>query len=121
MNYKKAGFKLLPGVMGWNPLHDTSTNTKKLDAVVVKDYHSKITHRADFSYSYFNEDEYNSDINTAEKQQYIRLKLDGINVSGKNYRFEYISPNTLPRWPLAQPFRFLAHNGEINTIEEYPL
>ncbi|MFP8968125.1 glutamate synthase large subunit [Pokkaliibacter sp. CJK22405] len=27
------------------------------------------------------------------------------------------STNTLPRWPLAQPFRVLAHNGEINTIE----
>jgi glutamate synthase (NADPH/NADH) large chain len=26
------------------------------------------------------------------------------------------STNTLPRWHLAQPFRFLAHNGEINTI-----
>ena len=27
------------------------------------------------------------------------------------------STNTLPRWQLAQPFRFLAHNGEINTID----
>ncbi|WP_410473114.1 glutamate synthase large subunit [Faucicola mancuniensis] len=27
------------------------------------------------------------------------------------------STNTLPRWPLAQPFRYLAHNGELNTIE----
>ncbi|HBK47350.1 MAG TPA: glutamate synthase large subunit, partial [Xanthomonadaceae bacterium] len=27
------------------------------------------------------------------------------------------STNTLPRWPLAHPFRLLAHNGEINTIE----
>ncbi|MGB3210272.1 MAG: glutamate synthase large subunit [Desulforhopalus sp.] len=26
------------------------------------------------------------------------------------------STNTLPKWSLAQPFRFLAHNGEINTI-----
>ncbi len=26
------------------------------------------------------------------------------------------STNTLPRWPLAQPFRLIAHNGEINTI-----
>ncbi|EKE83905.1 glutamate synthase large subunit [Idiomarina xiamenensis] len=26
------------------------------------------------------------------------------------------STNTHPRWPLAQPFRYLAHNGEINTI-----
>lgn len=27
------------------------------------------------------------------------------------------STNTMPRWQLAQPFRLLAHNGEINTIE----
>jgi len=26
------------------------------------------------------------------------------------------STNTLPTWPLAHPFRFLAHNGEINTL-----
>lgn len=26
------------------------------------------------------------------------------------------STNTSPKWPLAQPFRLLAHNGEINTI-----
>ncbi|MCO7224079.1 glutamate synthase large subunit [Pleionea sp. CnH1-48] len=26
------------------------------------------------------------------------------------------STNTLPQWKFAQPFRFLAHNGEINTI-----
>jgi len=27
------------------------------------------------------------------------------------------STNTLPKWPMAQPFRMLAHNGEINTIQ----
>jgi glutamate synthase (NADPH/NADH) large chain len=27
------------------------------------------------------------------------------------------STNTFPNWPLAQPFRILAHNGEINTIK----
>lgn len=27
------------------------------------------------------------------------------------------STNTFPSWPLAQPMRFLAHNGEINTIQ----
>ena len=26
------------------------------------------------------------------------------------------STNTFPKWPLAQPFRFLCHNGEINTL-----
>lgn len=28
------------------------------------------------------------------------------------------STNTLPAWNLAQPFRCLAHNGEINTLRE---
>ena len=27
------------------------------------------------------------------------------------------STNTLPEWRLAQPFRYLAHNGEINTVQ----
>ncbi|HKI56072.1 MAG TPA: glutamate synthase large subunit [Trueperaceae bacterium] len=27
------------------------------------------------------------------------------------------STNTMPRWSLAQPFRLLAHNGEINTLQ----
>ena len=27
------------------------------------------------------------------------------------------STNTVPKWPLAQPFRFLGHNGEINTLQ----
>jgi len=27
------------------------------------------------------------------------------------------STNTMPKWPLAQPFRFLVHNGEINTVD----
>jgi len=27
------------------------------------------------------------------------------------------STNTFPSWPLAQPFRFIAHNGEINTLK----
>ena len=29
---------------------------------------------------------------------------------------ERFSTNTLPSWPLAQPFRMAAHNGEINTL-----
>ena len=26
------------------------------------------------------------------------------------------STNTFPSWPLAHPFRYIAHNGEINTL-----
>ena len=31
------------------------------------------------------------------------------------------STNTSPRWPLAQPMRFLGHNGEINTLQVCPI
>ena len=27
------------------------------------------------------------------------------------------STNTFPSWPLAHPYRMLAHNGEINTVQ----
>jgi len=27
------------------------------------------------------------------------------------------STNTFPEWPLAHPFRLIAHNGEINTVK----
>ncbi len=30
---------------------------------------------------------------------------------------ERFATNTAPSWPMAQPFRFVAHNGEINTIK----
>ncbi|MCF6285317.1 MAG: glutamate synthase subunit alpha, partial [Candidatus Hydrogenedentes bacterium] len=36
--------------------------------------------------------------------------------SGMALVHQRYSTNTLPSWPLAQPFRFLAHNGEINTL-----
>ncbi len=36
--------------------------------------------------------------------------------SGMALVHQRYSTNTLPAWPLAQPFRFLAHNGEINTL-----
>jgi glutamate synthase (NADPH/NADH) large chain len=26
------------------------------------------------------------------------------------------STNTFPEWPLAHPYRYVAHNGEINTV-----
>ena len=27
------------------------------------------------------------------------------------------STNTFPSWPLAHPYRYIAHNGEINTVK----
>lgn len=50
------------------------------------------------------------------RQYYLDLRNDLLTsaVALVHSRF---STNTVPRWKLAQPFRVIAHNGEINTIE----
>ena len=50
------------------------------------------------------------------RQYYLDLKNHNLTsaVALVHSRF---STNTVPRWKLAQPFRVIAHNGEINTIE----
>lgn len=47
---------------------------------------------------------------------YLDLQNDLYASSFAIYHRRY-STNTSPRWPLAQPMRFLGHNGEINTIQ----
>jgi glutamate synthase (NADPH/NADH) large chain len=42
--------------------------------------------------------------------------LDARFVSSFAIYHQRYSTNTFPSWPLAQPFRMLAHNGEINTL-----
>lgn len=49
------------------------------------------------------------------KDFFIDLKDDRIESSLCLVHSRY-STNTFPAWNLAQPFRFLAHNGEINTL-----
>ena len=46
---------------------------------------------------------------------YKDLQNEDFKVSYSLYHRRF-STNTLPKWPLAQPMRFLGHNGEINTL-----
>ena len=46
---------------------------------------------------------------------YLDLKVKSF-ASAFSLVHQRYSTNTLPTWKLAQPFRFLAHNGEINTL-----
>lgn len=51
-----------------------------------------------------------------------QLKRYHLDLQNENYRSTFaiihsrFSTNTFPKWSLAQPFRYIAHNGEINTI-----
>ena len=47
---------------------------------------------------------------------YLDLKDERFTSSFAIYHQRY-STNTFPQWSLAQPFRMLAHNGEINTVQ----
>lgn len=46
---------------------------------------------------------------------YLDLKNPAYKSSFAVYHRRF-STNTMPKWPLAQPMRFLGHNGEINTL-----
>ena len=50
------------------------------------------------------------------KAFYLDLQEEDFEVSFALFHQRF-STNTLPRWSLAQPFRTLAHNGEINAIK----
>ena len=50
------------------------------------------------------------------KEFYIDLQDDAFKISFSLFHQRF-STNTLPEWRLAQPFRAVAHNGEINSVE----
>ncbi len=51
-----------------------------------------------------------------EMERYYPDLKDPDMVSGLALVHQRFSTNTFPQWSLAQPFRFLCHNGEINTL-----
>ena len=48
--------------------------------------------------------------------QFYKDLVNPLYVSNFSIYHRRFSTNTLPKWPLAQPMRFIAHNGEINTL-----
>jgi hypothetical protein len=48
---------------------------------------------------------------------YYRDLQDPRCVSALGLVHQRFSTNTFPEWPLAHPYRYVAHNGEINTVK----
>ncbi len=59
---------------------------------------------------------YKGQFTTAQVPLYFRDLIDSRMVSSIALVHSRFSTNTFPSWKLAQPFRYIAHNGEINTI-----
>ena len=49
--------------------------------------------------------------------RYYRDLADPLTVSALALVHQRFSTNTFPAWPLAHPYRMIAHNGEINTVK----
>jgi len=59
---------------------------------------------------------YKGQLTTAQVRSYYPDLSDVRMVSAFGLVHSRFSTNTFPSWKLAQPFRFIAHNGEINTL-----
>lgn len=60
---------------------------------------------------------YKGQLTTWQLRMYYKDLRDEDIVSAIALVHSRFSTNTFPKWKLAQPFRFLAHNGEINTVK----
>ena len=59
---------------------------------------------------------YKGQLRTDQVRQFYYDLQDSYTRSSMAMVHSRFSTNTFPNWKLAQPFRFIAHNGEINTI-----
>ena len=59
---------------------------------------------------------YKGMLSSLQLRRYFKDLQNPYLTSGLALVHSRFSTNTFPRWSLAQPFRLLAHNGEINTI-----
>ena len=59
---------------------------------------------------------YKGQLTTYQVRSYFPDLSNPRMVSGLAMIHSRFSTNTFPKWKLAQPFRYIAHNGEINTI-----
>ncbi|WP_406608720.1 glutamate synthase large subunit [Agarivorans sp. JK6] len=60
---------------------------------------------------------YKGQLTTAQVRKYYLDLQDSRVVSAIAMFHSRFSTNTFPAWRLAQPFRYIAHNGEINTVK----
>ena len=60
---------------------------------------------------------YKGQLTSLQVRTYFKELNDKRMVSAFGLIHSRFATNTFPSWPLAQPFRFIAHNGEINTLQ----
>ncbi|MXV16197.1 glutamate synthase large subunit [Hufsiella ginkgonis] len=106
------------------PSHITNVDDFERKLYVLRRYITKTVHdtvkgsAADFYFTSFSAKVivYKGQLTTYQVRQYYLDLSDDRVKSGFGMIHSRFSTNTFPSWRLAQPFRFMAHNGEINTL-----
>ena len=106
------------------PHHLTNTDDFERKLYVLRRYITKMVNEgvpAAGEYFYFTSLScrtivYKGQLTTYQLRKYFTDLADPRIVSGFAMIHSRFSTNTFPSWKLAQPFRLIAHNGEINTL-----
>jgi glutamate synthase (NADPH/NADH) large chain len=106
------------------PHHITNADDFERKLYVLRRYINKTiseTHPAAAEHFYFTSLScktiiYKGQVTTYQLRQYFADLTDPRIASGFAMIHSRFSTNTFPSWKLAQPFRLIAHNGEINTL-----
>ncbi len=107
----------LPVMEGSDYLHDEDVTFKRTLYIIRKRIERRITHPDFYICSLSNTNiVYKGMLTSGQLRRYYPDLSNPYLTSGIALVHSRFSTNTFPTWSLAQPFRLLAHNGEINTI-----
>ncbi|RLA79904.1 MAG: glutamate synthase large subunit [Epsilonproteobacteria bacterium] len=118
----KQALAILPSMTQVFVVPNTPVSAKRFDAMLYlarKEAEHKLKNEEDFYIPTFSSKviAYKGLVMpTTIKQFYKDLQDENFKISFALFHQRF-STNTLPKWKLAQPFRTIAHNGEINSIE----
>ena len=118
----KQALEILPNIIQVFVVPNSLVSTKRFDAMLYltrKECEHELKSDADFYIPTFSSKiiAYKGLVMpTTIKQFYKDLQDDDFKISFSLFHQRF-STNTLPKWRLAQPFRGVAHNGEINSID----
>lgn len=118
----KQALASLPNIIQVFVVPNTLMTSKRFDAMLYltrKECEHKLIDKKDFYIPTFSSKviAYKGLIMpTHIKHFYVDLRDEDFKISFSLFHQRF-STNTLPQWKLAQPFRAIAHNGEINSVE----
>ena len=97
---------------------DYNSSGRKLNSVEMINIQGNPVKNIDFHYSYFNEN--STYLNTTNEVEYLRLKLDSVDIQDLTYNFEYINKDNLPSKSTFATDFWGYYNGKLSNTTNVP-